>query len=152
MLHLNFTDEQKEFRQRLQHFANGELSAGAKERAKLDHVTQPVVDKLSSEGLFKMTTPARYGGSPRDSVSIGLAFENICAVDWSAMSIMLSHVVAPIMLERASEELKEECKQITTFADKETKPDIRVCPLTVPMVASILSPPMKRQPMRNWDA
>ena len=103
-----FTEEQEKFRKILHVMAHNEFESGAEDRSKLDHVTQEVIEKLSHEGLLKMTTPTHYGGLPKDSVSIGLAFENICGVDWSTMSLMLSHVVAPIMLDLACEELKEE--------------------------------------------
>ena len=55
-----------------------------------------------------MTTSAEYGGNPRDCTSIGIAFEEVCAVDYSAFSLMLSHVVIPLMLQWAHEDIRDE--------------------------------------------
>jgi cyclohexanecarboxyl-CoA dehydrogenase len=110
--------DQNKFRKKIRKFARQELTQHAQKRAKLDHVTSDVIYKLSAEGLFKMTTPTRYGGRPKDSVCIGLAFEEVCAVDWSPMALLLSHTLTPILLKWASEEVKAEWLPLFTSGKK----------------------------------
>jgi len=103
-----FTEHQRKIRDKMKSFASKELAHGAKERARLDYVTAEVIKKIADEGLLKLTTPPDYGGTPSDYVSIGIAFEEICGVDYSPFSVMLSHVLIPVMMDLAAEDLKEE--------------------------------------------
>lgn len=123
-----FTEVQKKFQQSVRDFACSELSEGAKERAKLDSTTGEVLTKLADAGIFSMTTPVEYGGNPRDCVSIGIAFEEVCAVDFSAFSLMLSHVLIPLMMRWAQEHLRDEWLPLMGRARKlgcfgQTEPD-----------------------------
>lgn len=123
-----FTESQKRFQTFVHDFAHNELLQGAQERAKLDHTTEEVLQKLAGAGLFSLTTPVKYGGSPRDCVSIGIAFEEVCSIDFSAFSFMLSHVLIPLMMEWADGHLRDEwlpimgkAKKLVCFAN--TEPD-----------------------------
>jgi cyclohexanecarboxyl-CoA dehydrogenase len=123
-----FTEGQKRFQASVRDFARNELLQGAQERAKLDHTTKEVLQKLASAGLFSLTTPVRYGGNPQDCVSIGIAFEEVCAVDFSAFPFMLSHVLIPLMMEWADEHLRDEWLPLLGRAEKlacfgNTEPD-----------------------------
>jgi cyclohexanecarboxyl-CoA dehydrogenase len=123
-----FTETQREFQKSVRDFVRYELSEGAQERAKMQSTTQEVLKKLASAGIFSMTTPVEYGGNPRDCVSIGIAFEEVCAVDFSAFSLMLSHVTIPLMMQWASKELKDEWLPLMGRAEKlgcfgQTEPD-----------------------------
>jgi cyclohexanecarboxyl-CoA dehydrogenase len=102
------TEVQKRFQREMQDFASKELAQGAKERVKLDYITSEVINKIADAGLLRMTMPAKYGGKPIDYVSIGIVFEEICRVDFSPFSMILSHTLIPQTMELASEELKEE--------------------------------------------
>jgi cyclohexanecarboxyl-CoA dehydrogenase len=103
-----FTESQQEFRSEVQEFAARELACGAKERAKADHISERVIKKLAETKLLSLTTPTKYGGRPADSVMIGIMFEEVCKVDFSPMLLLLSHVMVPLMMKWATEELKEE--------------------------------------------
>ena len=103
-----FTEEQRRLQNKMREFASKELAQGAKERAKLDHITPEVIKKIADAGLLRITTPTKYGGTPTDHVSIGIVFEEICCVDFSPFSILLSHILIPLMMELASEELRKE--------------------------------------------
>lgn len=122
------TNAQREFQDSIRDFARNGLSDGAQERAKLEYATEEVLKKLASKGLFGLTTPFKYGGNPRDCVSIGIVFEEVCAVDFSAFSLMLSHVVIPLMMEWANEDIREEWLPWMAKAEKlgcfgQTEPD-----------------------------
>jgi cyclohexanecarboxyl-CoA dehydrogenase len=124
-----FTKEQRNFRDDIRAFAKKELSDGAWERGKLAYTTAEVLKKLAGNGLFKMTTPVSYGGTPLDCVSIGIAFQEVCAIDYSPFSLMLSHVVIPLMMtEWATREAKDEWLPLLARAEKlacfgNTEPD-----------------------------
>ena len=123
-----FTEAQRSFQTCVRDFVRSELSEGAPERAKMEFTSQEVLKKLAGAGIFGMTTPAEYGGNPRDCVSIGIAFEEVCAVDFSAFSLMLSHVVIPLMLQWAGKELRDEWLPLMGRAERlacfaQTEPD-----------------------------
>jgi cyclohexanecarboxyl-CoA dehydrogenase len=123
-----FTEEQKKFQSKMRSFASKELVNGAKERAKLDQVTPEVIKKIGAAGLLGLTTPFEYGGKPTDCVSIGIVFEEICGVDFSPFSLMLNHVVIPLMMAWACKDLREEwlpslCKGERLACFGNTEPD-----------------------------
>jgi len=123
-----FTEAQKNFRRMVENFAHKKLATKAQERAKMDHITPEVIKKIADAGFLRLTTPTKYGGNPKDSVSIGIVFEEICKVDSSPMILMVSHVVIPLMMEKASEDLKEEWLPLLGSGEKlacfgNTEPD-----------------------------
>jgi len=103
-----FTEAQKKFCSRVRDFVRKELAPGAKERAKLDYITPEIIKKLAGVDLLRLTVPTRYGGNPKDFVTIGIVFEEIGKVDFSPILLLLAQVSLPLMMEWASEELKEE--------------------------------------------
>ena len=105
---LFFTEDQIRFQDKVREFASKELAQGATERAKLNYITPEVIRRIADGGFLKLTISTEYGGTPTDYVSIGIVFEEVCAVDFSPFSIMLSHILIPLMMGLASEELKEE--------------------------------------------
>ncbi len=123
-----FTEAQRKFRSEVQQFAATELARGAKERAKGDHISADVIKKLAAAGLLGLTTPTKYGGRPSDSVTLGILFEEVCKVDFSPMLLLLSHVMIPLMMEWAGEELREEWLPVLARGEKlvcfgNTEPD-----------------------------
>lgn len=123
-----FTEVQERFRRTVHDFAHRELCSGAQERAKSEQTSPEVIRKLGDAGLLRLVTPEKYGGKPVDCVSIGIVFEEICGVDFSPMSLMLSHVVIPLMMEWAREDLRREWLPILGRGEKlacfgNTEPD-----------------------------
>lgn len=123
-----FTQEQKKFQKYVRDFVREELVDGASGRAKLESTKPEVLAKLAKAGLFKMTTPIKYEGEPRDCVSIGIAFEEVCAVDFSSFSLMLSHVLIPLMMEWSNDVLRDEWLPLLARAERigcfgQTEPD-----------------------------
>jgi len=123
-----FTEPQKRFQKIIRNFARNELSEGAQERAKMECTTQEILKKLAQAGMFGMTTPAKYGGNPQDCVSIGIAFQEVCGVDFSVFSVMLSQVVLPLLMQWASKQVREEWLPLMVKAEKlgcfaQTEPD-----------------------------
>lgn len=125
---LFFDERQEQFRSEIKAFASGNLAAGAKERAKRDHISETVIRKIAAAGLLGLTTPMKYGGRPSDSIMLGIMFEEICKVDFTPMLLLLSHVMVPLMLEWASEELRQEWMPLLARGEKlvcfgNTEPD-----------------------------
>jgi cyclohexanecarboxyl-CoA dehydrogenase len=123
-----FSKEQKRFCEWVRAFAEKEFSEGARERAKLDYVSADVVKKLAAAGLLEMGTSAKYAKRPKDYVTMGIAHEEVCKIDFSAMIVMLIQVLVYGMAEWMSDELREDLVPSTTAGDKflcfaNTEPD-----------------------------
>ena len=102
-----FTDEQKRFCEWVRAFAVKEFSEGAKERGRLDYVAPEVIRKLAKAGLLEMGTSSKYLREPKDHVTIEIAFEEICKVEYPAMIAMLVQIAIYGMAEFMSDELRE---------------------------------------------
>lgn len=102
-----FTDDQKKFCEWVREFAITEFSDGAMERSELDYVSPEVIKKLAKAGLLELGTSAAYVKKPWDYVSIGIAFEEICKVEFPAMLAMLIQIAIFGIAEWMSDELRE---------------------------------------------
>ena len=123
-----FNETQKQFQKNVREFASQRLATGAKERAKIDYAKREIIEAIAHKGFLGMTTPSDYGGKQIDYVSIGIVFEEVCGIDFSPFSIMLSHVLTPICLKWAGEEIREEwlsklCKGEKLACFGNTEPD-----------------------------
>ena len=123
-----FTDEQKRFCQWVRAFALKEFSDGAKERAKLDYVTPEVMKKLADAGLLELGTSPKYTTRPKDCVTIGIAHEEICKVEFPAMIVLLIQYLVYGLAEWMSDELREDVLPATTTGKRllcfaNTEPD-----------------------------
>jgi cyclohexanecarboxyl-CoA dehydrogenase len=103
-----FTEKQKRLQEQVRNFAEKKLKENAQEHSKLSYTVPKVLKEISNQGYLGMTTPQKYGGNPIDCVSIGIVFEEICKIDFSAFSFMLSHVLIPLVMDWACVELREE--------------------------------------------
>jgi len=103
-----FTEAQKKFRSIVRDFALTELVPGANERAKMDYAPSEMIRKLAGAGLFKLTTPVKYGGKPTDFVSIGIATEEISKVDFNSAPLIANQILMPLLMAWGFEELREE--------------------------------------------
>jgi cyclohexanecarboxyl-CoA dehydrogenase len=102
-----FTKEQEDFRKWVREFAEREFSEGALERGRLDHVDPEVIRKLAQADLLKLGTSAKYLSEPKDFVSIGIAFEEVCKVEYPAMIIMLVQIAIYETAQWMSDELRD---------------------------------------------
>jgi cyclohexanecarboxyl-CoA dehydrogenase len=123
-----FTEEQKRFCEWVRAFAGNELSDGAKERQKLEYISPEVITKLADAGLLEMGLSAKHATRPTDCVTLGIAIEEICKVDYSAMIVLLVQLVVYGLADFMTEELREDVlpaaasgKRLLCFAN--TEPD-----------------------------
>lgn len=87
-----FTEAQERFCRAVREFALEELAPGAMDRAKIESISPMVINKLAEKGFFKLAIPVKYGGEPKDSVSIGIVLEEISKVDTSPMILLVSRL------------------------------------------------------------
>jgi cyclohexanecarboxyl-CoA dehydrogenase len=123
-----FSDEQKKFCEWVRSFAINELSEGAKQRQRLDYIAPEVFEKLATAGLLEMGVTPKHAGRPTDFVTLGIAMEEVCKVDYSAMIVLLIQVVVYGLADFMSDELREDVvpaaasgKRLLCFAN--TEPD-----------------------------
>jgi cyclohexanecarboxyl-CoA dehydrogenase len=123
-----FTEEQRQYAKWVREFAVQEFSEGAKERAKLDHVSPEVIAKLAKAGLLELGTSPKYTSRPLDFMRIGLVHEEISKVEFPAMIVILIQYLVYGMAEWMSDELREDLlpasaagKRFICFAN--TEPD-----------------------------
>jgi cyclohexanecarboxyl-CoA dehydrogenase len=123
-----FSEEQKRFCEWVKAFAAKELSDGAKERQKLEYIEPEVIKKLAEAGLLEMGATPKYAKRPTDCVTLGIAMEEICKVDYSAMIVLLVQTLVYGLAEFMTEELREDIvpaaaagKRLLCFAN--TEPD-----------------------------
>jgi cyclohexanecarboxyl-CoA dehydrogenase len=122
-----FSDEQKSFCAWVRAFAANELSDGAGERQKLEYIAPEVFERLAGAGLLEMGVRP-YAKRPTDFMTLGIAMEEICKVDYSAMIVLLIQVVVYGLAEYMTKELREDVlpaaaagKRLLCFAN--TEPD-----------------------------
>jgi len=123
-----FTEEQKRFCEWVRAFAEREFSRGAKERMDLEYVTPELITKLDDAGLLEMGTSSKYAKKPKDYVTMGIAHEEVCKIEFPAMIVMLIQLLVYGMAEWMSDELREKLlpsstagKEFVCFAN--TEPD-----------------------------
>jgi cyclohexanecarboxyl-CoA dehydrogenase len=108
MAEFGFTEAQEMFRQEVRTFCRKELAPGAKERAKMDRIPRELLKKIAGRGILGMGLPQKYGGSPGDWVSWGIAAEEFGKVD-SAMGIfMVNRSATFVVLLEGTDELCQE--------------------------------------------
>jgi cyclohexanecarboxyl-CoA dehydrogenase len=113
-----FTEAQRDFCSGVRDFAVRELIQGANERAKMDYVAPEAVKKLAEAGLLELSPSDRFSSKPKDFVTIGILFEEICKIDFSLMIVLLAQVLVYSMMEWISDELKKELLPVLPLGDK----------------------------------
>jgi len=104
----NLDDDQRQLRDALRSFCDGEIAPKAAERDEQAHFEDGLIEKLGEMGLFGMYVPSEYGGTGLDVVSYVMAVEELsraCGATGILVSAHHSLAVDPI-LEYGTEEQK----------------------------------------------
>ncbi|MBP2367023.1 acyl-CoA dehydrogenase family protein [Pseudonocardia parietis] len=102
------TDEQRLFRDTLRSFVEKEIVPVAREWEQSGRYPTEIVEGMKQLGLFGLAVPEEYGGLAADTVSFGLAFEEIARGWMGIAGILGSHSVSCFMLARhGTEEQKQ---------------------------------------------
>ncbi|ALE74270.1 acyl-CoA dehydrogenase [Pseudonocardia sp. EC080610-09] len=103
-----FTDEQRLFRDTLRSFVDKEIVPVAREWEHSGRYPTEIVEGMKQLGLFGLAVPEEHGGLGADTVSFGLAFEEISRGWMGIAGILGSHSVSCFMLARhGTEEQKQ---------------------------------------------
>lgn len=103
------TAEQKMVQQLVREFAQREVAPVIKESDRSQQMAPFVLERMGELGILGICFPVRYGGQGMDYISLGLACEELEAVDTSLRVVMSVHVGLNSMglLQWATEEQKQ---------------------------------------------
>jgi len=105
----NLDDDQRQLRDALRSFCDGEIAPKAAERDQQACFEDGLIEKLGEMGLFGMYVPSEYGGTGLDVVSYVMAVEELsraCGATGILVSAHHSLAVDPI-LEYGTEQQKQ---------------------------------------------
>ena len=100
--------------QRMVHdFAAKEVAPTIQGQDRLGGMAPHVLPRLSELGILGISIPVKYGGQGMDYISLGLASEELEAVDTSLRVILSVHngLTCLTLLQWGSEEQKEKLRQ-----------------------------------------
>lgn len=105
----SFTPEQEKVRERIKGFAQKELLPKYSYWDKHEEYPREQILKLAKKGFIGLTLPEKYGGMGADSVTLGIAMEEVAKGDFSCgYPVILSELAGGIINRYGSEEQKEE--------------------------------------------
>lgn len=77
MLDFSFTEEQNMLRTMVRDFGRKELAPSYKERVKNERIPPELIKKVADLGLMGLNIPEQYGGSPKETVTVGVILEEL---------------------------------------------------------------------------
>jgi alkylation response protein AidB-like acyl-CoA dehydrogenase len=103
------SDEQRMVQQMVREFAQKEVAPKIKDYDRAQQMAPFVLPRMAELGIMGICIPVRYGGQGMDYISLGLACEELEAVDTSLRVIMSVHMGLNSMalLQWGSEEQKQ---------------------------------------------
>ena len=99
-MNFEFTDDQNAIRQTLRAFVDAEIVPVAREWEQSGRYPTEIVESMRELGLFGITVPQEYGGSPLDGVSFALVFEEISRGWMGIAGILGSHTLSCSLIAR----------------------------------------------------
>lgn len=108
MLDFTFTEEQIMIRNMVRDFAQKEIAPSYKDRIKAESIPLELIEKMAGIGLLGLNIPEKYGGQPKDAVTVGLVMEELARyAEDAALLVFYTHGQANFIM-LASDEVKEE--------------------------------------------
>jgi alkylation response protein AidB-like acyl-CoA dehydrogenase len=103
------TDEHRMVQQLVRDFAQKEVAPIIKEYDRRQEMAPHILPRMAELGILGICFPARYGGQGMDYIALGLACEELEAVDTTLRVVMSVHVGlnSLALLQWASEEQKQ---------------------------------------------
>ncbi|MBX5478539.1 MAG: acyl-CoA dehydrogenase family protein [Pyrinomonas methylaliphatogenes] len=92
MIDFELTEDHQAIQRMVREFAQREVAPYIKEWDEKQHFERSVLDKMAELGLLGICIPEEYGGAGFDYISLGLACEELEAVDTFLRVIMSVHV------------------------------------------------------------
>lgn len=118
MLDFSFTEEQETFRKSVRDFAQKEIAPRVKEQVKSGLFPREMVKAMAKMGLTGMAVPEKYGGHPKDWVTMGIAMEELAKVSLPAASIPFFSESGALMIQLGSPKLQREWLPLIASGDK----------------------------------
>ena len=108
MLDFTFTEEQNMIRQMVRDFSQKEIAPGYRERVRAQAIPRTLMKKMGDVGLMGLSIPEKYGGQPRDAVSVGIIIEEVARHAEDAALMVSYNYGQALFITLASDEVKEE--------------------------------------------
>jgi alkylation response protein AidB-like acyl-CoA dehydrogenase len=108
MLDFTFTEEQNMIRQMVRDFAQKEVTPGYQERVKAHLVPRDLMKKMADVGLMGLSIPEKYGGQPRDAITVGIIIEELARHAEDAALMVSYNYGQALFIMLAPEEVKVE--------------------------------------------
>jgi glutaryl-CoA dehydrogenase (non-decarboxylating) len=104
------TQEHQMVQQMVRDFATKEVAPTIQEQDRQGGMAPHVLSRLAELGILGITTPVKYGGQGMDYISLGLACEELEAVDTSLRVVLSVHngLACLTLLQWGTEEQKEQ--------------------------------------------
>src|SRR4030067_2808595 len=109
MLDFTLSEEQRMVQQMVRAFARKEVAPVIKDFDRLGEMAPFILGRMAELGILGICFPVRYGGQGMDYISLGLACEELEAVDSTLRVVMSVHVGLNSMclLQWGTEEQKQ---------------------------------------------
>jgi alkylation response protein AidB-like acyl-CoA dehydrogenase len=104
----SFSEEHELLRMSVRDLAKNAIAPGLRERQKTHEFPVGLKKEMASAGLFGLNVAEQDGGYPLDTVSFGIAIEELGKVDTSAIWYCFNSWVQSGFVGLGSQELKEE--------------------------------------------
>jgi cyclohexanecarboxyl-CoA dehydrogenase len=108
MLDFTFTEEQEMFRNMVSEFVKKEAEPWARKRSEKGAVPDELTKRMAEMGLLGMSIPEKYGGSPVDRVTYGIATEEIGKVEGLSGRMFMNWAKGSQISQLGTEEIKQE--------------------------------------------
>lgn len=108
-MNLGLSEEHKMVQKMVRDFAAKEVAPTIQEQDRKGEMAPHVIPRMAELGILGICLPVRYGGQGMDYISLGLACEELEAVDTTLRVLMSVHVglTALTLLQWGTEEQKE---------------------------------------------
>jgi cyclohexanecarboxyl-CoA dehydrogenase len=106
MLDYSFSEDQIMLRQMVKDFAKAEIAPGLKERSRTHTFPPELIKKMGDLGLMGLNIPEKYGGEPRDAVTLGVILEELCRHAGDAGIFVFNGFASSCFIALASDEVK----------------------------------------------
>jgi cyclohexanecarboxyl-CoA dehydrogenase len=108
MLDFTFTEEQNMIRSMIRDFAQKEIAPGYRDRIKSQLIPCELTKKMADIGLMGLNIPEKYGGQPKDAITVGLVIEELARYAEDAALLVFYYYGQACFIMLASDEVKDE--------------------------------------------
>ena len=108
MLDFTFTEEQNMIRSLVRDLGQKEIAPGYKDRVKAQSIPHELIKKMADIGLMGLNIAEKYGGQPRDAVTVGIIIEELARYAEDAALLVFYNYGQAGFIMLATEEVRQE--------------------------------------------